>query len=283
MTPEPYYAEDGVTIYHGDCLDVLPHLADVGVVVTSPPYNLGRGLDDAPVEAMHDRASATRSSKSHRLSDGYDDHEDALPLGVYRDWQHEVLTACWRTLRDDGAIYYVHKPRVQAGRLLLPTEFVPEGVTLRQVIIWNRKELGLGMVPQAYASRCEWVLLMARDGFRLKSRGHSKASDVWDINPVHGDPGHPCPFPLSLPAQVLSTAQVNGPVLDPFMGSGTTLRAALDAGLPAIGIERSERYCENAAKRLAQGSLFACGQEPVPVGASGSRAEPDDPTATVAP
>lgn len=252
---KPYYEDDSCTIYHGDCREILPSLSDVGLMVTSPPYNLGQGLDDRPVEAMHDRASASRSSKAHRFSDGYDEHEDAMPLAEYRAWQHDILRACWSILRDDGGIFYVHKPRVQAGRLLLPLEFVPEGVTLRQVIIWNRKELGLGMVPSAYASRCEWVLLLAKPEFALKSRSHSKASDVWDVNPVHGDTGHPCPFPLALATKALETAQVNGAVLDPFMGSGTTLRAAKDLGHRSIGIEKSERYCEIAVRRLGQGVL----------------------------
>jgi site-specific DNA-methyltransferase (adenine-specific) len=249
--PSPYYQDDAVTIYHGDCLDVLPALTDVGVVITSPPYNLGRGLDDRPAEAMHDRASKSRSSRRHRLTGGYDEHEDALPLDEYREWQHQVLTACWHTLRDDGAIFYNHKPRVQAGRLLLPTEFVPPSVRLRQVIVWDRG-MGLSFVPGAYASAHELILLMAKPGFALKSRSHSAAGDLWRFRPETADHGHPCPFPIGLPARVLDTAQVNGPVLDPFMGSGTTLRAAKDAGLQAIGIELSERYCETAVKRLAQ-------------------------------
>lgn len=251
----PYYDDGQAVIYHGDCCDVLSDLSDVGLVITSPPYNLGRGLDDKPVEAMHDRVSVSRSSKSHRLSDGYEDHDDALPLAEYRAWQHEVLTLCWNALREDGGIYYVHKPRIQASMVRLPLVLVPPVASLRQVIIWNRKEMGLGMVPQAYASRCEWILLLAKPEFRLRSRSHSSASDIWDINPVHGDIGHPCPFPLALPAKAIDTAQVNGVVLDPFMGSGTTLRAATDAGLRSIGIEKSERYCEIAAKRLAQGAL----------------------------
>lgn len=89
-----------------------------------------------------------------------------------------------------------------------------------------------------------------------RSSSHSAAGDLWRFTPETGEVGHPCPFPIGLPARILDSAQVNGPVLDPFMGSGTTLRAAKDAGLPAIGIDRSERYCEIAATRLAQGSLF---------------------------
>lgn len=65
--------------------------------------------------------------------------------------------------------------------------------------------------------------------------------------------GHPCPFPLELPKRcIAATTDLGDVVLDPFMGSGTTLRAAKDLGRKAIGIEIEERYCEIAAKRLAQ-------------------------------
>lgn len=75
-----------------------------------------------------------------------------------------------------------------------------------------------------------------------------------------GQPGkvdHPTQKPLALLSRIVrSMVPVDGSVLDPFMGSGTTLRAAKDLGRRAIGIEIEERYCEIAANRLAQGVLF---------------------------
>lgn len=245
---EPYYQDEHCTIYHGDNLDVLATLSGVGVVITSPPYNLGRSLDDKPNEAVHARPSKFRPERTQRFTEGYDEHDDGMPLAEYAAWQCAVLAACWDALSDDGAIYYNHKPRSQGGRALLPTEYVPEHVTLRQVIIWDRVNQGVCYVPTAYASRHEW--------FRLVSRSVSAVSDVWRFPPETDDVGHPCPFPMALPARILETAKVNGSVLDPFMGSGTTLRAAKDRGMRAIGIDKSERYCEAAAKRLAQGVLW---------------------------
>lgn len=64
--------------------------------------------------------------------------------------------------------------------------------------------------------------------------------------------GHPTQKPVALMRRLIETAELDGIVLDPFMGSGTTLRAAKDLGRKAIGIEIEERYCEIAAKRLAQ-------------------------------
>jgi DNA modification methylase len=78
--------------------------------------------------------------------------------------------------------------------------------------------------------------------------------DVFSHNPIRGGTnGHPCPKPIPLAsAMVESFSLLGDTVLDPFMGSGTTLVAAKSAGRKAIGIELSERYCEIAAKRLAQ-------------------------------
>jgi DNA modification methylase len=77
---------------------------------------------------------------------------------------------------------------------------------------------------------------------------------VWRFN-IDAGSLHPAPFPVRLPAKAIETVAPHT-VLDPFAGSGTTLVAAKQAGVMAIGIEKSEQYCEIAARRLAQGSLF---------------------------
>lgn len=75
---------------------------------------------------------------------------------------------------------------------------------------------------------------------------------VWRISPQQSKQ-HPCPFPIEIPLRLISSScPKNGTVLEPFCGSGTTLRAAKDLGLKAIGIELEEKYCEIAARRLEQ-------------------------------
>jgi site-specific DNA-methyltransferase (adenine-specific) len=64
--------------------------------------------------------------------------------------------------------------------------------------------------------------------------------------------GHPAEKPEKLVRRIITTSSVDGIVLDPFLGSGTTAVAAKNAGLRCIGIEAEERYCEIAAKRLGQ-------------------------------
>lgn len=253
--PEPYFDDGVVRIYHGDNREVLPLLTDIGLVVTSPPYNLGRSLDDTPNEAMHNRGRPgwDGGHRNQRFSDGYAEHTDDMPLAEYQAWQSEVLGLCWDALNAAGAIYYNHKPRVQRGKVVLPTAYLPERALLRQVIIWDRITKGMAFVPQAYNTGHEWVLLIAKPAFRLVSRSASAASDIWRFPPDASDHGHPCPFPLGIPATAIATADFTGPVLDPFMGSGTTLVAAREAGRKAIGIELSEAYCEAAVRRLSQG------------------------------
>ena len=232
---EPYYSDEFVTLYHGDCLDILPGLSGIGLVLTSPPYNLG-GYPAAGKEFT-------------ALADGYDGHDDAMPHDEYVAWQHEVVRACWSSLSDDGAIFYNHKPIIGGNFARLPTELVPPDVPIRQVIVWDRGS-GFCRNTTHFVPAHEWILMLARPDFRLTTRS---VDDVWRI-PFETGSEHPAPFPLSLASRAVNATSA-GVVLDPFAGSGTTLRAAKDAGRKAIGIEKSERYCELIVKRLAQGVL----------------------------
>ena len=234
----PYYSDDAVTIYNGDCREVLPTLEPVDLVVTSPPYNLG-GV----------RSGFNVKSASTSMLDGYGEYGDDLPHADYVQWQHEVLRTCWDRLSDTGAIFYNHKPRHRDGVLLLPLELNP-GLPVRQIITWDRG-LGMNWATTHFLPVCEWIVLLAKPGFRLRDKTVSHLSDVWRFPPEGGNPEHPCPFPLALPMRCVSSTNA-ATVLDPFMGSGTTLRAAKDLGRKAIGIEIEERYCEIAAKRMAQ-------------------------------
>ena len=83
----------------------------------------------------------------------------------------------------------------------------------------------------------------------------SLCSTVWNLTPARRA-GHPAPFPVELARRAIRLSTWPGEtVLDPFAGSGTTLLAARQLGRRAIGVEASERYCELAATRLAQGGL----------------------------
>ena len=250
----PYYADESVTLYHGDCLDVLPTLSGVDLIVTSPPYN----LKHMPWEPLGHWTNGQAKGGGGKWSgsDGrggieYADHGDDMPWPEYEQWQRDVLTACWGTLSDTGAIFYNHKPRLAGERVWLPLALNPD-LPLRQIIIWARAG-GINYNPAAYVPTHEWVMVLAKPAFRLKSKGASGLGDVWRVG-QEPSPDHPAPFPIGIPARAIETTAPQL-VLDPFAGSGTTLRAATDAGVRSIGIEKSERYCEVIANRLSQGAL----------------------------
>lgn len=249
----PYYDDGTCIIYHGDALDVLATLnaASHDIAVTSPPYNMGL-VPGGNGRGMY-RPGA--SNKAGRFRNGYDSStSDALPWPEYDAWQRQIITALLRATR--LGVYYNNRSRVIHGRLRLPLDGDWADLPLRQMIIWDRGT-GIDVNRRNYCTAHELILLFVHDQFRLIDHSASGMSDVWRLGMNHDRAAedHPAPFPLSLPARAIATTGAES-IIDPFLGSGTTLRAAKDAGIRGIGIEISERYCEIAAKRLAQGSLF---------------------------
>lgn len=229
----PYYDADGITIYHGDCLDILPTLT-ADLVVTSPPYNLGNMVGGLA-----------------NLTGGYDEYADTR--SDYDEWQQSVIAELWDAVAPTGAIFYNHKPIIRDRVCSLPTRLLPEHVTLRQIVIWYRG-IGVNWSPSHFLPVHEWLMVIAHDAWKLRDKTTSHLSDVWTCPPDMSAAEHPAPFPLGLPLRAIGATDA-AIVLDPFMESGTTLRAAKDLGRKAIGIDISERYCEIAANRLAQGVL----------------------------
>ena len=240
----PYYDQDGITIYHARCEDVLPTLTDVDLFFTSPPYNLG--TTNGGASGMHAGSLAAKS-----LAGGYATYDDTMPQDEYDAWQRMVVLMMWRSLSTQGAIFYNHKPRPQNGRMLLPTEY-GAGLPLRQIITWDR-ETGMNFSRRFFLPKQEWIVVWAKNDWQLVHKTASQVGDVWRVRPEQAD-DHPAPFPVGLPARAIDATHPRL-VVDPFMGSGTTLRAAKNAGRKAIGIELDERYCEGAARRLSQQTL----------------------------
>ena len=239
------------TLYLGDCRDILPTLQDnsARICFTSPPYNLGEGLERKGELRVGHGGSKWKSSTLHR---GYGNHDDAMPYGDYCAWQRETLAQLWRIC--SGAIFYNHKPRVLNRQVRLP--FFTD-LPLRQVVIWKRAG-GFNCTNGAFMPMCEWVLLYAKPEWSLRDKAASAAGDVWDI-PQEANPDHPASFPVALPMRALE-ASPPGDVIDPFMGSGTTGVAAVQMGRSFIGIEREPKYFDIACKRIEdaqrQGDFF---------------------------
>lgn len=229
------------TIINGDCLDVLSHFPDnsIDLVVTSPPYNLknstGNGMKDGRGGKWANAA----------LINGYENYDDCMPVDEYARWQHKVLLELVRVIKDNGAIFYNHKWRVQDG-LIQDRRDIVYDVPLRQIIIWKRKG-GINFNAGYFLPTYEVIYLIAKKDFKLAPHSNSYG-DVWEIMQEQRN-DHPAPFPVELIDRIVSstTAQI---VLDPFMGSGTTAVVAAGLGRDFIGIEKSERYCESARERI---------------------------------
>lgn len=248
------------TLYKADCMSILPGLPEIDLVITSPPYNLG----SAPWARLGHWKPGDRSGGHGKWKSGaeggegvkYGTHDDALPWDEYVQWQKSVLSSLWGKLSDTGAIFYNHKPRVIGTKLWTPLELIPKEVELRQVIVWSRPG-GVNYNLTGFVPTHEWIMVLAKPKFRLRSRGVSGLGDVWSMRPDKNE--HPAPFPIDLPSKAIEATNAQT-ILDPFMGSGTTGIASLRAGRKFIGIEIDDFYFGMAKCRIeataSQGSLL---------------------------
>ena len=228
-------------IHMGDCIEVMRSLdaESIRLVVTSPPYNIknstGNGLKNGNGGKWPNAA----------LQAGYAEHDDSMPHEDYVSWQRACLAEMMRVLRPDGAIFYNHKWRVQNG-LLQDRADIVSGFPVRQIIIWQRAG-GINFNPGYFLPNYEVIYLIAKPDFKLAPKANAMGC-VWRINQESDNP-HPAPFPLELAERCISSVQA-GPVLDPFIGSGTTAIAAEKLGIEWVGIEKSPAYVAMARERI---------------------------------
>lgn len=228
-----FLCDDAVKI-----MRLIPN-STIDLVVTSPPYNLrnstGNGMKDG-------RGGKWKNAK---LIKGYTHHDDCMPHADYVSWQRQCLTEMMRVIKDDGAIFYNHKWRVQGG-VLQDRHDIVSGFPVRQIIIWQRKG-GINFNQGYFLPTYEVIYLIAKPKFRLAPKAN-RYGDVWDFTQDMNNP-HPAPFPLMLIERIISST-VAEIILDPFMGSGTTAIAAKNKNKDFIGIDVSLEYCDMAANRL---------------------------------
>ena len=213
----PYYSDEFVTLYHGDCREILPTMSG-DLVLADPPYAVGLEYDE------------------------YDDTQEAL-ASLIRD-VHPMMVAAAPVVAVTPGIANVHdwpKPR--------------------WILCW-RSTNAAGQT--GYWGFNEWQPILVYGTDPYLKRGMGRRPDVISVAiglDAEGREtralGHPCPKPLPAWKKIMQRlAPVEGlTVIDPFCGAGTSLVAARALGHQAIGVEQSERYCEIAAKRLAQGVL----------------------------
>lgn len=204
MTIQPYYEQDGITIYHADCRDVLPQLQTFDLLMTDPPYGIGAtvGIGD------------TGKRMQRGLNERWDDDaccQELLDMCIEKC----NLSIVW------GMNYFCLPPS-------------------RKYLVWVKEPYFRNRdFADCEIAWCSWD-------------GNAK---VFELGWPREAKLHPTQKPMELILWCIAQAKACETILDTFMGSGTTLRAAKDLGKRAVGIEREERYCEIAARRLAQGVL----------------------------
>lgn len=207
---KPYYEEKGITIYHGDCREIVPQLT-VDLILTDPPYG------------MNFQSNHRTIKHSKIVGDDRMDVDFIITLIMKAD------RACYVFCRWDN-LYMMPPPK--------------------SVLVWIKNNWSMGDLLHEHGRQWEAICFYPGKNHEFIKR----IPDVINADRT-GNNDHPTEKPSGL-LRIILEANHGNIILDPFMGSGTTLRAAKDSGRTAIGIEIEEKYCEIAVKRLAQEVLF---------------------------
>lgn len=234
----PYYQDSAVTIYHGDCLEILPQIETADLVLTDPPYEVeahtrGRRAfsgtaslefkkgvcEERPIAfgAMDEETRGLVSREAARISQGW--IMVFCQVEAVHIWKAGLEAAGSRYFRTQIWDKVDAAPQFTGDRPGMAFECI--------VTCWNK------------GTKSHW-----NGGGRRGTYRHATVKEKW---------GHDTVKPLPLMKDLVSLFSDPGEtILDPFMGSGTTLRAAKDLGRKAIGVELEEKYCEIAARRMTQ-------------------------------
>lgn len=238
---KPYYEADGITIYHGDCLDVIREITDgaIATVFTDPPYSSGARQS----AQMRARGSMRRADGPHGRGRWF--NTDNLTAHGFAMLVRLLMVELLRVVSVDGHLFSFIDWR-QWPVLAGVTESA--GWSIRSCLVWDKMHFGMG---NGFRQQAEFVLHASKgvaDNFVRHDLGTVFRA------PRHSLDAHPTMKPEAVVQEMLS-AVPPGPVLDPFIGSGSMLVAARVLDRSAVGIDNTEQNCEVAANRLSQGVL----------------------------
>jgi len=224
--PEPYYhnPDCGITIYHGDCRDILPYLEKVDLVLTDPPYG------------MKYRSNYYKWGNPHNAIQGDSEFPMSIIFDCMSNTTRAVLSFCrWSNLKE-----------------LSPPP--------KSFIVWIKNNWTAGDLYHEYGRQWEGIAFWPLRNHKFAG---SRPSDIiYESRVPPTKLLHPTEKPIRLIKNILQH-HIGDLILDPFMGSGTTLVAAKKLGRRAIGIEIEEKYCEIAVERLRQGVFNFAGTEQI--------------------
>lgn len=237
---KPYYADESVTLYHGDCLKVLSEVDDLNLaaVVTDPPYASGARTEAA-------KSSSGAMVRGQRWAAKPIENDQMTSTGFI--WMIREVCYAVRPMLVDGGSLLAFIDWRQWPNLVGAIETT--NLRVNGMVVWDKQSYGLG---NGFRSQHELVCHASKGTPRIANRS---TGNVLSAKRVAND-DHPSPKPVSLMERLVDVVSEPGElILDPFAGGGATLLAARNRGRRSVGIEYEERYCEVIAKRLSAGIL----------------------------
>jgi site-specific DNA-methyltransferase (adenine-specific) len=219
---KPYYQDDLITLYHGDCLEITDWL-DADVLVTDPPYGI--------------------------KWKGTQNYTQGAKTATTKKWTEGIANDESLEIRDEVLNQWGSKPAIVFGSWR-----VPRPKDTNHLLIWHKEGMAPGALNAPFMTQHEDIYILG-SGFRKSApplRSVIRTSEHRGIE--SGKIGHPTPKPIGL-MEILIDRCPDGVIADPFAGSGATLIAARNLGRQVIGIEVEEQYCELIAKRASQSAF----------------------------
>jgi modification methylase len=216
----------------------------VDLIITSPPYNKG---------------FFNKCKNSNQIWNGfeinYNTYDDNMSIADYEKWMCDFFNLCSRVLKDNGSLFFNHKPIRYNNKIYHPMEFILKSDTMEvyQEIIWNRKN-SPNIRNDIFIPCTERIYWMKRKGDKPKFNRNlldkQFCGEVWEII-AKKNKLHPAPFPEELVRNcMLPFIDKKIVVMDPFMGCGTTGIVAKELGVDFIGIELDKEYFNISNKRI---------------------------------
>ena len=248
---KPFFKTDSIAIYNEDLLNIEAiENNSIDLIVTSPPYNVDLK---------------------------YETYDDKIPYDKYLEFSEKWLTKCYNLTKDDGRLCLniplnLNKGGQQSVCADLTTIAKKVGWKYHATIIWNKQNISRRTAWGSWLSASapfviapvEVIVVLYKKRWK-KTSGSRKSNiirdeflewtnAVWNFSGESKNKiGHPSPFPIELPKRCIKLFSfVEDTILDPFLGSGTTLIACLETDRKGIGIEIDRNYCELAVKRLKE-------------------------------
>lgn len=219
-----------ITLLRGDCLEILPTLADnsVDCIITDPPYKLVGGGHNKEIVRFAKLSSAEVSKGKF-----FEIPETSI-------WMQEL----YRVLRNGGQFYCMTNDKNLHGYL---SSAKNARFHLLNILVWDK---GMATPIQYYRKDIEFILFMCK-GKAEYIRNMGDTALIRGCKGIYGTKVHPSEKPINLMERfVCNSTDKNGVVLDPFMGSGSTMVACANTGRRGIGIELMQEYYDIAVKRV---------------------------------